>query len=63
MSNSYNNSKTEFGYVPSLALFEKPSVDSGIISYKWIQYRPVSQIKFQVVITFSLIYQEHLITM
>jgi hypothetical protein len=38
------NPKTEFGYVPSLALFEKPSVESGIISYKWVQYRPISQI-------------------
>jgi hypothetical protein len=36
--------KTEFGYVPSLALFEKPSIDSGIMGYKWVQYRPISQI-------------------
>ena len=44
MSYVNNFPKTEFGYIPALALFEKPSVNSGVIGYKWIQYRPISQI-------------------
>ena len=37
-------SKSDIGYVPALALFDKPSVNTGVISHKWIQYRPISQI-------------------
>ena len=44
MSYVANFPKTEFGYVPALALFEKPSVNTGVIGYKWIQYRPISPI-------------------
>jgi len=36
--------KNELGYVPALALFDKPSVDTGVKSHKWIQYRPVANI-------------------
>lgn len=46
--------KTEFGYVPSLALFEKPSVNSGILGTKWIQYRPNSQVSSDGVIQFNI---------
>ena len=37
-------SHTEFGYVPSLALFHRPAINTGIISHKWVQHRPISQV-------------------
>lgn len=45
--------KTDLGYVPALALFDKPSVNTGIISHKWIQYdsiNPVSSGALQFII-------------
>ena len=30
--------KSDFGYEPNLALFERPSVNTGILSYKWVSY-------------------------
>ena len=49
-----NLPKTEFGYIPSLALFEKPSVNTGIIGYKWVQYRPISQISNSGLLQFTI---------
>jgi len=46
--------KTEFGYLPALALFEKPSINSGIIAYKWVQYRPISQISNSGLLQFTI---------
>lgn len=46
--------KTKFGYSPALALFEKPSVDTGIIGCKWVQYRPLSQISDSGVLQFTI---------
>jgi len=46
--------KTEFGYIPALALFEKPSVNTGIIGYKWVQYRPISQISSSGLLQFTI---------
>jgi hypothetical protein len=45
---------TEFGYVPSLALFERPSVNTGVIGYKWVQYRPISQISDSGLLQFTI---------
>jgi len=46
--------KAEFGYIPALALFEKPSVNTGIIGYKWVQYRPISQISSSGLLQFTI---------
>lgn len=47
-------SQTEFGYEPSLALFDKPLINTGITSHKWIQQRPVSQISKSGGLEFSI---------
>ena len=47
-------SNTEFGYDPSLALFNKPSVNSGVSSHKWVQHRPISQISNTGLLEFSI---------
>jgi hypothetical protein len=46
--------QTEFGYIPSLALFDKPPVNTGILSHKWIQYRPISQISNTGLLEFTI---------
>jgi hypothetical protein len=42
------------GYAKSLALFEMPPTDNGIIGREWIEYRPVSTIKDDSVIEFNI---------
>jgi len=46
--------KAELGYEPSLAIFDKPSVNTGVLSHKWVQYRPVSQISNTGVLQFNI---------
>jgi hypothetical protein len=36
--------KNELGYVPELALFDKPAIDTGVLAQKWVRYEPISQI-------------------
>lgn len=54
MSELNNFPKTEFGYIKELALFSKPMVNTGITSYKWVQYRPVSTISNSGVLQFTI---------
>ena len=46
--------QTEFGYIPSLALFDKPPVNTGVLSHKWIQHRPISQISNTGLLEFTI---------
>lgn len=46
--------KTDLGYIPALALFDKPSINTGVISHKWIEYRPISQISNTGVLEFMI---------
>jgi hypothetical protein len=47
-------SQTDFGYDPCLALFDKPLINTGILSHRWIQHRPISQISNTGVLEFTL---------
>jgi hypothetical protein len=47
-------SQTDFGYDPCLALFDKPLINTGIVSHKWIQHRPISQISNSGVLEFTI---------
>jgi len=38
------SNESELGYIPALALFDKPSINTGVISHKWIQYSPISTV-------------------
>lgn len=46
--------KTDFGYDPSLALFQKPAVNTGIIRNKWVEHRPISQISNSGLLEFNI---------
>lgn len=48
------SSGSQLGYTPALALFEKPSVNTGVLSHKWIEYRPISQITDSGIIEFNI---------
>jgi hypothetical protein len=47
-------SQTDFGYDHCLALFDKPLINTGIVSHKWIQHRPISQISNTGVLEFTI---------
>jgi hypothetical protein len=49
-----SSKNTEFGYSPSLALFERPPVNTGVVNYKWVQYRPISQISDSGLLQFTI---------
>lgn len=49
---STNNS--DLGYVEGLALFDKPSVNSGVIAYEWTHYRPTSQLTDTGILEFNI---------
>jgi hypothetical protein len=36
--------KNELGYIPELALFDKPAIDTGVLAQKWVRHEPISQI-------------------
>lgn len=45
---------SEYGYDPCLALFERPAVNTGISSHKWVQHRPISQISNTGLLEFTI---------
>lgn len=47
-------SNSQFGYEPSLAIFDRPAVNTGVSSYKWIQHRPISQISNTGLLEFTI---------
>ena len=47
-------SRAELGYVPALAIFEKPSVNTGVKSHKWIQFQPISTFANSGTLEFSI---------
>ena len=46
--------KADIGYSPSLALFDKPSINTGIMSHKYVQFIPVSQFSKTGVLQFTI---------
>ena len=46
--------KSDFGYDPSLALFQRPAVNTGIIRSKWVEHRPISQISSTGLLEFNI---------
>ena len=45
---------TDIGYVEGLALFDKPSINSGVTSYEWTHYRPTSQLTDASILEFTI---------
>ena len=49
-----DHNNNDVGYVEGLALFDKPTINSGVTAYEWTHYRPTSQLTDTGVLEFNI---------